>query len=132
VILASAATIVAVTAAATPLPSPTNGVTGPQATATLIAAIIGGTAAVAAAVLGVVNASRNLRQLRRDQWWQQFQWAIEKALSHDTDKSDVGVAVMNKLVQRKEAQKEDNEIALVVADLVTDRPNRERWWRRKS
>lgn len=120
------ALVVAATVA--PVPVASSG----QATATLIAATIAGTAAVAAAVLGVVNASRNLRQLRREQWWQQFQWAIEKALSHDTDESNVGVAVMNKLVQRKEARKEDNEIALVVADLVTDRPNREHWWRRKS
>ncbi len=102
-----------------------------QATATLIAAIIAGVGALIAAAVGLINASRNLTQVRREQWWQQFQWGIEKALSHDSDESDVGLAVLNKLVQRKEAREEDNEIALVVADLVTDRTSRQRRWRRK-
>ncbi|MBD8661482.1 hypothetical protein IFT72_14935 [Frigoribacterium sp. CFBP 8754] len=101
-----------------------------QATATLIAAIVAGLGALLAAGVGLINASRNLAQVRREQWWQQFQWGIEKALSRDGDESDVGVAVLNKLVQRKEAREEDNEIALVVADLVTDRASRQRWWRR--
>lgn len=102
-----------------------------QATATLIAASIAGVGALVAAAVGLINASRSLAQVRREQWWQQFQWGIEKALSHDTDESDVGLAVLNKLVQRKEAREEDNEIALVVADLVTDRTSRQRRWRRK-
>jgi hypothetical protein len=113
---------------ATPAPVP---VSSAQATATLIAAIIAGVGALIAAGAGLINASRSLAQGRREQWWQQFQWAIEKALSHDTDESDVGLAVLNKLVQRREARKEDNEIALVVADLVTDRTSRQRRWRRK-
>lgn len=102
-----------------------------QATATLIAASIAGVGALVAAAVGLINASRSLAQVRREQWWQQFQWGIEKALSHDTDESDVGLAVLNKLVQRSEAREEDNEIALVVADLVTDRTSRQRRWRRK-
>lgn len=102
-----------------------------QATATLVAAIIAGVGALVAAGVGLINASRSLAQVRREQWWQQFQWGIEKALSHDSDESNVGLAVLNKLVQRKEAREEDNEIALVVADLVTDRTSRQRRWRRK-
>lgn len=126
-ILTAAALVSVVSAAVsvspTPLPSPipAAGVTSAQATATLIAAIIAGAAALTAAVIGLINASRSLAQVRREQWWQQFQWAIEKALSHDVDESNVGLAVLTKLVQQPEARGEDNEIALVVADLVTDR-----------
>ncbi|GGK98780.1 H+/gluconate symporter-like permease [Curtobacterium luteum] len=111
------------TASPTPLPSPVPaaGATSAQATATLIAAIIAGAAALTAAVIGLINASRSLTQIRREQWRQQFQWAIEKALSHDVDESNVDLAVLTKLVQQPEAHEEDNEIALVVADLVTDR-----------
>lgn len=116
----------AVRSAAEPVPA-----SSAQATATLIAAIIAGVGALVAASVGLINASRSLAQVRREQWWQQFQWGIEKALSHDGDESDVGLAVLNKLVQRKEAREEDNEIALVVADLVTDRTSRQRRWRRK-
>lgn len=112
----------------TAVPVPTSSA---QATATLIAAIIAGIGALVAAGVGLINASRSLAQVRREQWWQQFQWGIEKALSHDSDESNVGLAVLNKLVQRKEAREEDNEIALVVADLVTDRTSRQRRWRRK-
>jgi hypothetical protein len=113
---------------ATTSPTP---VSGAQATATLVAAIIAGVGALIAAGVGLINASRSLAQVRREQWWQQFQRGIEKALSHDSDESDVGLAVLNKLVQRKEAREEDNEIALVVADLVTDRTSRQHRWRRK-
>jgi len=102
-----------------------------QTTATLVAAIIAGVGALIAAGVGLINASRSLAQVRREQWWQQFQWGIEKALKHDSDESNVGLAVLNTLVQRKEAREEDNEIALVVADLVTDRTSRQRRRRRK-
>ncbi|QNE45442.1 hypothetical protein F1C15_15840 (plasmid) [Frigoribacterium sp. NBH87] len=62
---------------------------------------------------------------------QQFQWAIEQALSHDQDESDVGSAIMEQLVKRNEATPADNEIAVVVADLLTERELRERTlWRR--
>jgi hypothetical protein len=121
-----AGTMPSATSTAVAVPSPSA-----QATATLVAAIIAGVGALIAASVGLINASRSLAQVRREQWWQQFQWGIEKALSHDSDESNVGLAVLNKLVQRKEAREEDNEIALVVADLVTDRTSRQRRRRRK-
>lgn len=116
------------TAPGTGVPVPASSA---QATATLVVAIIAGVGALIAAGVGLINASRSLARVRREQWWQQFQWGVEKALSHDSDESNVGLAVLNKLVQRKEAREEDNEIALVVADLVTDRTSRQRRWRRK-
>jgi hypothetical protein len=104
-----------------------------QATATLTAAVIAAVAALVVALISVLNTSRSLKQSRRDQWWGQFQWAIEKALSHDQDESNVGSAVMYQLVQRKEATPADNEIAVTVADLITDREERARtFWARKK
>lgn len=130
-IISSAVLTAAATAVATTPPSPVPGATSAQATATLVAAIVAGFGALLAAAVGLLNASRNLAQARRDQWWQQFQWAIEQALSHDQDESDVGSAIMEQLVKRKEATPADNEIAVVVADLLTERELRERTlWRR--
>lgn len=130
-IISSTVLTAAATAVATAPPSPAPGATSAQATATLVAAIIAGFGALLAAAVGLLNASRNLAQARRDQWWQQFQWAIEQALSHDQDESDVGSAIMEQLVKRKEATPADNEIAVVVADLLTERELRERTlWRR--
>lgn len=106
-ILASLAVASNTSLVATMLAGATNGATPPasgvQATATLAAAAIAAAAALIVALISVVNTSRSLNQSRRDQWWQQFQWAIEKALSHDQDESDVGSAVMTQFVQRKEA-----------------------------
>ncbi|MBD8729362.1 hypothetical protein [Frigoribacterium sp. CFBP 13707] len=130
-IISSAVLTAAATAVATTPPSPVPGATSAQATATLVAAIVAGFGALLAAAVGLLNASRNLAQARRDQWWQQFQWAIEQALSHDQDESDVGSAIMEQLVKRNEATPADNEIAVVVADLLTERELRERTlWRR--
>lgn len=91
---------------------------------TLLAASIAAAAAVVAAVLAAVSAARGRSWTRRDQWWQHAQWAIEKALSSNAQESEVGLAVLTKLVRLRWAQPEDNEIALVVADLISDRPNR--------
>jgi type II secretory pathway component PulL len=117
---ASAVSVVATstTEATTGATPPASGV---QATATLTAAIIAAVVALVVAVISVINTSRSLKQSRRDQWWQQFQWAIEKALSPDQDESDVGSAVMDQLVKRKEATVADNEIALTVADMLVER-----------
>lgn len=121
-------TLASLAATATATAEATSGATPPasgvQATATLTAAIIAAVVALVVAVISVINTSRSLKQSRRDQWWQQFQWAIEKALSHDQDESDVGSAVMDQLVKRKEATGADNEIALTVADLLVEREER--------
>lgn len=93
---------------------------------TLLAASVAAAAAVVGAVLAAIAAAKSRSWIRRDQWWQRAQWGIEKALSANPQESEVGLAVLTKLVQLRWAQPEDNEIALVVADLVTDRPNRRR------
>lgn len=46
-----------------------------QTTATLIAALIGGAAAIIAAILSAINAHRSRLWIRREQWWMRFTWA---------------------------------------------------------
>lgn len=91
-----------------------------QATVTLVAAAIGGVAAVVAAILGVVNASRARAWTGREQWWIRFTWACEKALSRETDEVDLGLQVLKTLVKGPWANAGDNEMAVALGAVLLE------------
>lgn len=98
--------------------------TDPSATAqiqgwfTLGAAGIAALTATCAAVLSAVSSWRSRQWTGREQWWTRFSWAIEKAVSREQAESELGLSVLLALIDVRWARREDNEMALAVADLV--------------
>lgn len=102
-----------------------------QASATLLAAAIGACAAVAAALLAAVNARRSRQWVGRDQWWTRFSWAIEKSISRDPVESELGLSVIDALIDVPWAQNEDNELAVAAVNAAMSRERgRGGRWRR--
>ena len=110
-----------------------------QSLATLIAASIAAFAAIVGAVVAVINAAKARQWVGRDQWWQRFSWAIEKSISHDKHESELGLSVLIAIIDVPWAKKEDNEMAVAVADLIASRSSdpvhsepkaKKGWWQR--
>lgn len=85
---------------------------------TLGAAVVGAIAAITAAVISGVSASKARQWVGRDQWWTRFSWALEKAVSSDTHESELGLSVLISLIDVPWAKEEDNEMALAVANVI--------------
>lgn len=85
---------------------------------TLAAAGIAALAATCAAILSAVSSWRSRQWTGREQWWTRFSWAIEKAVSTEPAESELGLSVLLALIDVRWARREDNEMALAVADLV--------------
>lgn len=105
--------------------------TSAQGWATLVAAAIAALAAITAAIIGGVNASKSRQWVGRDQWWTRFSWAIEKSISSSPRESELGLSVLIALIDVPWAKDEDNEMAMAVADAIQTHsaPSR-KWWRR--
>lgn len=88
---------------------------------TLGAAGVAALAATLAAVLTAVSGWRARQWTGREQWWTRFSWAIEMAVSTQPTESELGLSVLLSLVDVPWARREDNEMALAVADLVIGR-----------
>ena len=80
-----------------------------QAWVTLFAAIIAAGAAIVAAIIGGVNASKSRQWVGRDQWWRRFSWAIDKSISVNPRESELGLSVLIALIDVPWAKNEDNE-----------------------
>jgi hypothetical protein len=100
--------MVTVAAVATPLAS----------SATLWAAVIGGAFALIAAVLAAVNAYQSRIWVRREQYWTRFSWACEKSVSRVPGESEMGLSVLNALLNAPWTKDEDNEMAIGVINVV--------------
>lgn len=89
-----------------------------QTSATLWAAVIGGLFALAAAVLAAVNAYQSRQWVRREQYWTRFSWACEKSVSHVPGESEMGLAVLDALLNAPWTKDEDNEMALGAINVI--------------
>lgn len=92
--------------------------TSSQGSATLWAAVIGGIFAFAAAVLAAVNAYQSRQWVRREQYWTRFSWACEKSVSQVPGESEMGLAVLDALLDAPWTKDEDNEMALGVINVI--------------
>lgn len=101
-----------------------------QGTATFWAAIIAAIAAIVGAVLAGVNASKARQWVGRDQWWTRFSWAIEKSISKNPAESELGISVVNALIDVPWAKDEDNEMAIAVVNVIVSQESTIKgWWR---
>ncbi len=107
----------------------------------LTSAGFGGSLAVVGASIAASIAfynSRSDRSQKRDaddltQWWGRFTWACEKAVSTKRGESEMGLSVLNALVDAPWARDEDNEMAIGVANVINDAMKAaptKRWWQR--
>ena len=92
--------------------------TSPATSATLWAAVIGGFFAMLAAVLAAVNAHQSRKWVRREQYWTRFSWACEKSVSQVPGESEMGLAVLEALLNAPWTKDEDNEMALGVINVI--------------
>lgn len=75
-------------------------------------------AAIAGAIVGSASAAKGRDWEGRDQWWRRFSWALEKSISNDALESELGLSVLIALIDIPWAKREDNEMAIAVADVV--------------
>jgi hypothetical protein len=85
---------------------------------TLGAAVVAALAAIAGTIVAAVGASKARDWVGRDQWWTRFSWALEKSVSKDFHESELGLSVLIALIDVPWAKREDNEMAIAVADVV--------------
>jgi hypothetical protein len=82
-------------------------------------AVIG---AGAAAWIAFHNSRRDRDQKQvaedRTQWWVRFAWACEKAVSTKPGESEMGLSVLQALIDAPWARDEDNEMAIGVANVI--------------
>lgn len=74
--------------------------------------------ALAAAVLGAVNAYQARKWVRREQWWTRFSWASEKSVSQVPGESELGLSVLYALLAAPWTKEEDNEVAIEVINVI--------------
>lgn len=89
-----------------------------ETSATLWAAVIGGFFALAAAVLAAINAHWSRQWVRREQYWTRFSWACEKSVSQVPGESEMGLAVLDALLNAPWTKDEDNEMALGAINVI--------------
>ena len=54
----------------------------------------------------------------RSQWWDRFAWACEKAVSRDPGESEMGLSVLDALIDAPWVRAEDNEMAFAVVNVI--------------
>lgn len=101
-----------------------------QSWVTLGAAIVAAVAAIVGAVIAARSATKARDWVGRDQWWQRFSWALEKAISPDHEESELGLQILIALIDVPWAKEEDNEMAVAVADVIMSRSPRRKGRRR--
>lgn len=97
-----------------------------QEVVTLVAAVVAAGAAITGAFVAARSAAKTRDWVGRDQWWQRFSWALEKAISPDHEESELGLQIMIALIDVPWAKEEDNEMAIAVADVITSRAPKRR------
>ncbi len=90
-----------------------------DALATVVAACIAAGSATAAAVVSGINASRIRRFARREQWWARFSWAMERAISAEQRENELGLSVLNALIEVPWVTSEDSRMAVVIVDSLS-------------
>ncbi|WP_213816414.1 hypothetical protein [Glaciihabitans sp. dw_435] len=85
---------------------------------TLAAAVVAALAAIVGVIVTGASAAKTQSWVGRDQWWQRFSWATEKAISNDDADSELGLSVLLSLINVPWAKREDNEMAITVARVV--------------
>jgi len=92
----------------------------------VVSAGFGGSLAVIGGGLAAWIAFHNSRRDRdqkqfaddRAQWWVRFAWACEKAVSTRPGESEMGLSVLQALIDAPWAMDEDNEMAIGVANVI--------------
>jgi hypothetical protein len=121
----------------------------PGAVATFYAALVGGIVALASLIATIVDGVASRRKLneltKREQWWTRWSWTVEKSLSESPAEREMGLVIMDALVDMPWLSEDDEQIALAVSKAVIARntaengsleepnvtdPGRERSWRR--
>lgn len=77
--------------------------------------IVGGVAAVGA----IVTWQQKNRADRRSEWWRRTQWAFERTFSPNDAEAELGWQVLNTLIVSRLATTDDDDIAQVIAELVS-------------
>ena len=97
--------------------APVTGVAWTTVIAAALAAIIGAANLIASLVTG----SRQRAIDRRAQWWVRFTWAAEMSVNGDTAaETDLGLTVLDALIDEPEAEIADSELALAIAHVILD------------
>ena len=86
---------------------------------TLGASLVAAVAAISGTIVAAVGSAKAHEWVGRDQWWTRFSWALEKSVSKDSQESELGLAVLIGLVDVPWAKREDNEMAIAAAGVVS-------------
>jgi hypothetical protein len=87
---------------------------------TLVAAVIAACAALAAAALGLVTASRGRRLARRSHAWDRITWAVSNATS-DRPGYDISRTVLQDLASVRWLDREERTLAGQMARVLEER-----------
>jgi hypothetical protein len=78
--------------------------------------------ALVAASIAYLNSRNDRRQKKEaddlEQWWGRFSWACERAVSTTPGESELGLEVLNSLIDAPWTRDEDNEMVLEVANAI--------------
>ncbi|ONI61024.1 hypothetical protein ALI44B_10945 [Leifsonia sp. ALI-44-B] len=89
--------------------------------AAVLASIIGVGSIAATALSGSSSRKSIDRLTAREQTWTRWSWTIEKALSDNAAEREMGLAMMDALVDMPWLSEEDKRIALAIASAVIAR-----------
>ncbi|WP_445996674.1 hypothetical protein ACUWEX_14265 [Okibacterium fritillariae] len=93
--------------------------------AAILASIIGVGSITATALSGSSSRKSIDRLATREQTWTRWSWTIEKALSENAAEREMGLAMMDALVDMPWLSDDDRRIALAIANAVIARNEHE-------
>ena len=93
--------------------------------AAILASVIGVGSITATALSGSSSRKSIDRLATREQTWTRWSWTIEKALSENAAEREMGLAMMDALVDMPWLSDEDRRIALAIANAVIARNEHE-------
>ncbi len=89
--------------------------------AAVVAGVVGIVATAATVVDGIVSRRRITELAKREQWWTRWSFTVEKALSDDRAEREMGMVIMDALVDMPWLTEDDERIALAIANAIIAR-----------
>lgn len=97
----------------------------PGAVATFYAALVGGAVALISLIATIMDGMASRRKIseltQREQWWTRWSWTVEKSLSESPAEREMGLVIMDALVDMPWLSEDDEQIALAVSRAVIAR-----------